>query len=217
VYGVKKQRTFGLPLHADRSYVKSQPELIWFFCNRPADADGLTFFADGERIWSQLSERSRKVFESRRLKYIRDYPDGHWQVAFHSEDPQEMKRYCAENDLALEIRDDGSVKTEYLKPAVVPLTRFRDRKAFVNSILIQHWQEEGLGRKNALVRLEDGEPIPADVLEDVKAVGAACTREIAWNSGDFAMIDNTRMMHGRTPFEDHERDVYARMCRSVSW
>ncbi len=217
VYGVKKQRTFGLPLHADRSYVKTQPELIWFYCKRPADADGLTFIADGERIWESLSERAREVFEARRLKYIRDYPDGHWQVAFHSDDPKDMQAYCADNDLAVEMRDDGSVITEYVKPAVVPSTRFRDRRAFVNSILIQHWQEEGLGRKNALVRLEDGSPIPADVLAEVKEVGAALTREIPWAAGDFAMIDNTRMMHGRTPFEDHERDVYARMCRSVAW
>ncbi|MEO0974236.1 MAG: TauD/TfdA family dioxygenase [Pseudomonadota bacterium] len=217
VYGVKKQRTFGLPLHADRSYVKTQPELIWFYCNRPADEDGLTFVADGERIWEQLSDQAREVFERHRLKYIRDYPDGHWQVAFHSDDPQQMRAYCAENDLAVEQREDGSVVTEYLKPAVVPSTRFRDRKAFVNSILIQHWQEAGLGRKNALVRLEDGSPIPDKVLDEVKEVGAALTREIAWQAGDFAMIDNTRMMHGRTSFEDHERDVYARMCRSVAW
>ncbi|MEO0421926.1 MAG: TauD/TfdA family dioxygenase [Pseudomonadota bacterium] len=217
VYGVKKQRTFGLPLHADRAYVKTQPELIWFYCKRPADADGLTFIADGERIWESLSDHAREVFEARRLKYIRDYPDGHWQVAFHSDDPKDMKAYCDDNDLALHMREDGSVVTEYVKPAVVPSTRFRDRQAFVNSILIQHWQEEGLGRKNALVRMEDGEPIPADVLAEVKEVGAALTREIPWASGDFAMIDNTRMMHGRTSFEDHERDVYARMCRSVAW
>jgi alpha-ketoglutarate-dependent taurine dioxygenase len=217
VYGVKKQRTFGLPLHADRSYVKSQPELIWFFCKRPADADGLTFFADGEKIWEQLSERSREVFSRQRLKYIRTYPDGHWQVAFHTEDPEEMKAYCAENDLRLRINADGSVVTEYLKPAVVPGSRFRNRPSFVNSILIQHWQEKSLKREAALVRLEDGSEIPDDVIDDVKAVSSRLTREIPWSAGDFAMIDNTRMMHGRTPFEDHERDVYARMCRSVDW
>lgn len=217
VYGVKKQRTFGLPLHADRSYVKSQPEVIWFFCNRPAAADGLTFFADGERIWDNLGPRAREVFRAQRLKYVRDYPDGHWQVAFHTEDPEEMRRYCAENDLTVQMREDGSVITEYVKPAFVSTTRFRDREAFVNSILIQHWQEADLGRRNALVRLEDGSAIPDDVIAEVKEVGGAFTRTIPWQAGDFAMIDNTRMMHGRTAFEDQERDVYARMCRSVAW
>ncbi len=217
VYGRKQQRTFGLPLHADRAYVKSQPEMIWFYCARPANEDGLTFVADGEKIWSQLSDNARGVFEDKPLKYIRNYPDGHWQVAFHTEDEQVMRAYCEENDLTLQVNEDKSVVTEHVKPGFVTRTRFRENTAFVNSILIQVWQEQGLGRRNALVRMGDGSEIPADVLDEVKQVSASLTSTIPWSSGDFAMIDNTRMMHGRTEFSDPEREVYARMCRSVSW
>jgi alpha-ketoglutarate-dependent taurine dioxygenase len=216
-FGVKTQRTFGLPLHADRSYVKSQPELIWFLCRRPAAEKGLTFVCDGERIYEGLSPRARAVFEQQRLMYIRNYPPAEWPVAFHTPDLEEVKRYCRENDLQLEMRADGSLRTKYLKPAIVPSTRFRDRKAFVNSILIQYWQEEAFKRDNAQVRLEDGSRIPADVIDEVRRVADAITVKLPWSSGDFVIVDNTRMMHGREEFSDPNREIYARMCRSVSW
>jgi alpha-ketoglutarate-dependent taurine dioxygenase len=216
-YGVKQQRTFGLPLHSDRSYVKTQPELIWFLCRRPAREKGLTFVADGVKIYQGLSAPTRELFEQRRLKYVRNYPDGEWQVGFHTPDIEQVKAYCAANDLKLEILDNGAIRTAYYKPAVVPRTRFGDAKAFVNSILIQHWQEESLGRKNALVRLEDDSRIPDAALEEVKRVSAELTEKLPWGSGDFVVVDNTRMMHGREEFNDPEREVYVRMCRSVSW
>jgi alpha-ketoglutarate-dependent taurine dioxygenase len=216
-YGVKQQRTFGLPLHADRAYVKTQPELIWFLCRRPAQEKGLTFVCDGVQIYERLSTPTRELFETKRLKYVRNYPDGEWQIGFHTRDLEQVKAYCAANDLQLEIFDDGSLRTAYYKSAVVPRTRFGGAKAFVNSILIQHWQEESLGRKNALVRMEDDSRIPSDALDEVKSVSAALTENLPWQSGDFVMVDNTRMMHGREEFSDPNREVYVRMCRSVSW
>ena len=40
VYGVRSQRLLSLPLHADRSYVKSQPPMMMFLCGRPAREGG---------------------------------------------------------------------------------------------------------------------------------------------------------------------------------
>jgi len=216
-FGVKTQRTFGLPPHADRSYVKSQPELIWFYCKRPAAEEGRTFICDGVKICERLKPATRAAFESKRLKYIRHYPITEWPVAFHTTDLEQVKRYCAENELVVTVRDDGSVSTAYYKPAIVPATRFGSAKAFVNSILIQHWQEQALGRKNALVRFEDDSELPKDVLDDVKEVSAALCEKLPWGPGDLIMVDNTRLMHGREEFSDPNREIYTRMCRSVSW
>jgi alpha-ketoglutarate-dependent taurine dioxygenase len=216
-YGVKTQRTFGLPLHADRSYVKSQPEIIWFLCSRPAVEKGLTFVCDGVKIYEKLSPRTRDVFETKRLKYVRNYPQAEWQVAFRTKDIEEVGTYCTENDLQLDVHADGSISTAYYKPAIVDRTRFGSAKAFVNSILIQHWQEKSLGRRNALVRLEDDSQIPDEALDEVKVVSAKLTENLPWSSGDFVMVDNTRLMHGREEFADPNREVYVRMCRSVTW
>jgi alpha-ketoglutarate-dependent taurine dioxygenase len=216
IYGVGKQRTFGLPLHADRSYVKSQPELMWFLCRTPAESGGQTTVCDGVEIAKGLSESATEVFANKRLKYIRHYEDGEWQVLFRTEDHAEVKAYCDQNDLTCQFHDDNTLTTEFLKPAIVT-PKYTDEPAFVNSILIQLWQEAGLGRKSSLARLEDGSRIPEDVIEEVKEVSEGLTVDLPWQPGDFVMVDNTRMMHGRREFTGEGREVYVRMCRSVDW
>lgn len=216
VYGTDKQRLISLPLHADRSYVKSQPPLMWFMCARPSKEGGQTTVCDGVALAEALSERARQVFTEQRLKYIRHYPAGEWQVLFKTDDLGQVRAYCDANDLTLIVNDDGSVTTEFLKPAIFP-TRYGDLKGFVNSILIQLWQEDALGRTTSLARLEDGSRIPEDVLDEVKDVSERLTVDLAWEPGDFARVDNTRLMHGRRPFSDPEREIYVRMCRGMDW
>jgi alpha-ketoglutarate-dependent taurine dioxygenase len=216
IYGVGKQRTFPLPLHADRSYVKSQPPLMWFLCRRPAAEGGQTTICDGVRVYESLSDRTRELFETQRIKYVRHYRDGEWQVLYHSHDLDEVRRFCDDNDLTLKVNADRSIDTEFLKPAVVE-SRWGALKTFCNSILIVQWQEDELGRTNSVVRLEDGSRIPDDVLKELEQVTESLTENIPWETGDFAMVDNTRMLHGRRAFDDDKREIYVRMCRSVEW
>ena len=95
--------------------------------------------------------------------------------------------------------------------------KYTDRKAFVNSIMIQLWQEDVLGRKSSLVRLEDESRIPDDVMAEVREVSEVMTVDLPWKTGDFIMVDNTRVIHGRKEFTGNEREIYVRMCRSVDW
>ena len=216
IYGVGEQRTFHLPLHADRSYVKSQPELMWFMCQRPAETGGQTTVCDGVALYNALSDSAKNLFATKRLKYIRHYNDGEWQVLFHTEDRKEVEKYCAENDLSCNFHDDNSLTTEFLKSAVVT-PKYTESPAFVNSIMIQLWQEEDLGRESSLVRLEDDSRIPDDVMNEVWEVSERLTLNLPWQTGDFVMVDNTRLMHGRREFAGNDREVYVRMCRSVDW
>jgi alpha-ketoglutarate-dependent taurine dioxygenase len=216
VYGVNKQRTFPLPLHADRSYVKSQPEMMWFMCVVPAAQDGQTVVCDGIAIYKALSQKAKDFFKNNRLRYIRHYQADEWPVLFHTPDRAEVEQYCRKNDLEAEFHADDSLTTNFLKPAVVK-PKYSDQPAFVNSILIQLWQEEELGRKSSLIRVEDGSKIPAEIINEVRQVSDALTVNLPWHSGDLILVDNTRVMHGRRAFEDQNREIYVRMCRSVTW
>lgn len=215
-YGVAKQRLLPLPLHADRSYVKSQPPMIMFMCERPAASGGQTTLCDGVKLFRALSDSARRLFTDRRLKYIRHYPPGEWSVLFHTSDLNKIQEYCWRNELNLISKPDGSLTTEHVKSAV-QVTRYGAHLALVNSILIQVWQEDDLGRTTTLCRLEDDSKIPAEVLAELKEVSEELTVDLPWQPGDFVIVDNSRMMHGRRPFEDTERMVYVRMCHSVDW
>jgi alpha-ketoglutarate-dependent taurine dioxygenase len=215
-YNVESQRTFGLALHADRSYTKSQPPVMWFYCVNPAGDEGETLVADGVRVCEALSKSTRKLFKEKRIKYIRHYKDGEWQLWAQTDKLQDVERYCRDNSLQYSFNPDKSVSTEYVCSAVVK-PRWTDRDAFVNSILLVLWQEEDLKRNMSIVRMEDGSKIPQEAIDEVREVSGRVTREVKWNPADIVMIDNTRMMHGRRAFTDPKREIYVRMCRSVPW
>ena len=215
-FGTNQQRTFGLPLHADRSYTKSQPPMMWFYCVNPARSEGETIICDGAAIYRNLSESTRSLFEQKRLKYIRHYSDDQWQVLYHTDDLKEVERICRENDFDLRVGEDRSIHTEFVKPAIVN-SKWGSQKVFVNSILIVQWQEDDLGRTVSIVRLEDGSRIPDDVLEEIKEVTDRLSFDVKWKPKDLLMVDNTRLMHGRRSFTDANRQIYVRMCRSVEW
>ena len=216
IYGTGHQRTFPLPLHADRAYVKSCPEVMFFMCERPAAEDGRTTVCDGIDAYNGLSESTRKLLDEKRLKYIRHYQDGEWQTLYQTQDYSVIEKYCADNDMILKRLDDNSIRTEYIHTAV-PLTKWQKTKSFCNSMQIGLWQEYGMGRKTTFVRFEDDSEIPLDVRQEIDDVTEDLTAEIPWEAGDFAIVDNTRMLHGRRSFTDEDRAILTRMCRSVDW
>ena len=215
-YNVESQRTFPLALHSDRSYTRSQPPVMWFYCVTPAKEDGQTLICDGVQVSEQLSEPTRKLFRENRIKYVRNYRDGEWQLIYQSSTLQDVERYCRENSLRFTANPDNSITTEYACHAIVK-PRWTEREAFVNSILLVLWQEEDLKRTTSVVRMEDGSKIPQDAIDEVREVSDRLTRKISWNPGEIAMVDNTRMLHGRCAFNDPKREIYVRMCRSVPW
>ena len=68
-----------------------------------------------------------------------------------------------------------------------------------------------------LVRFEDDSRIPDELIDDVVAIQQRLLLPIAWKAKDFAVVDNTRALHGRRAFTDTNRDVYLKMVRSVAF
>lgn len=211
-----RQKVFPLALHSDRSYTKSQPPVMWFYCLRPAEENGETLLCDGVKLFQELNDETKAFFKNNKINYIRNYADGEWQLWANTDSMDDVKKYCKDNDLILTINDDNSITTQSVKSAVVK-PRWTDQDAFVNSILLVLWQEEAVGTKRSIVRMEDGSEIPPEMLKEVRDVSDRLTRGVKWQPGQLVMVDNTRMLHGRNSFEDRNREVYVRMSRSVEW
>lgn len=215
---------FAIPLHGEMYYTKRRPALLWFCCETPPAADGETTLADGEELWRRLSDRARALFTERRLKYRRELPDGAWQQAFQSDDLDEVRRFCAAADTALEVDEErGGVRTEFVDwAAAVGRTGARD--TFINSLLPLYLGElsfrAGTAAKairelsgetfQVVVRMEDGAPVPGWAVKEVMALARRCERQVSWRAGDVLLIDNTRVMHGRTAYVGARR-VFVRM------
>lgn len=222
------QEGLAIPLHGEMYYTGRQPAILWFYCERPADEGGETTLCDGEAICRAMSGGARALFAARRVAYRRELPDGAWQAAFQTDDLAEVERYCAEHATRLSVdRATGAVATEHLAWAIVP---GRDGRpdTFINDVLALYLGELSLKRGTAgetirrlsgarfpiTVRMEDGAPVPGAAIKELMALNQRLATLVAWNAGDALMIDNTRVLHGRTAFRGG-RDVYVRMAESL--
>lgn len=214
--GQKEQLKFELPLHCDMSYIKISPPALYFYCVCPAESQGETMLCDGAAVYNQLSQSARDALHAKRIKYIRKYPQADWQGRFGTTDLDEIRAFCAKNDLDLKLDEATStLSTEYAVTAV-PHGRWLDRPVFRNSILPVVKQEE-TGRDASLVRFEDDTPLSPGLIAELRSVTARLTKLVPMAKGDFMFVDNTRVLHGRKQFSDPRREVAIRMARSLDW
>ena len=68
--------------------------------------------------------------------------------------------------------------------------------------------EQGRRRRieDQKVRLVSGRK-PPDPIADLRAATRSVTRGIRWRAGDFALIDNNRVLHGRNQTTDPARQI----------
>ncbi len=215
-YGREKQDTFGLPMHGELYYTDRRPVMLWFFCEKPAASEGETTVVDGVQIYDALSKESKDLLAKKKVKYIRRYLDGEWQLIYQTEDLDEAIKFCSGNGITAHVEDGRVLTTEYLTPGVIK-SRWGEHAVYINNILPVVWQEEQLGRQSSIVRLDDGSKIPQHLIDDVVAAQKRLIIPLPWQRGDFAAIDNTRALHGRRPFTDPGREIFLRMVREVAF
>ena len=50
-----------------------------------------------------------------------------------------------------------------------------------------------------------------DEIEEIREIAEEFTHEINWQDGDIAVLDNTRVMHGRRAIADANRNLFIGM------
>jgi alpha-ketoglutarate-dependent taurine dioxygenase len=204
---------FGIPLHGEMYYAKERPQILWFFCVRPADEAGETTVADGATVYQALAADTRAFFETRGIRYVCRFPAGRWQSLFKTADLQVVADYCRRNDLHLHVDAEGALITEY-RTRAVSNSKYNGARVFINNVFAMT-QWEALGMNHRVVRMEDGRPIPEDILSELRRIEHRATREVSWRAGDVLMLDNTRLLHGRRAFTDARREIYVRLCGAL--
>ena len=214
-HGREKQMTFGLPLHGEMYYIDHRPEALWFLCVKPADKDGQTTACDGAEVYRRLPQKWKDLLHEKRLMFLRVYRDGEWQKIYQTEDAAEACKFAEGNGITVEFDEaERTMRTKYLVSAVLP-TKWGGHTAYINNLLTVYMQMQ-MGRGDtSTVWLEDGSPIPDELMADVRRVQDEVIVDLDWGPGDFAILDNSRALHGRRAFEDTDREVYLRMVRSV--
>ena len=201
-----------IPLHSEMAFLPAalRPEMAFFYCVKTTGDGGHTLLCDGTKVPPLLSAELRQWLESNRLKYKLVYPAAIWQRFFRTTSRDELnallKRYKADDCLTL--KEDNAI---YLERVADGLTKpkFSRKKAFANMMVFYYV------RAVPLVTLENGEPIPKSINEELLGITDDLSAEVDWHVDDLLMFDNTRMMHGRRAFGDDERVIYTRFCATA--
>ncbi|MCZ7416881.1 MULTISPECIES: TauD/TfdA family dioxygenase [unclassified Streptomyces] len=204
--------TDAVGLHVEHGTNPLTPDLTWFLCERAARVGSQTTVCDGYRVWEHLSEETRRLFLAQDVVYARNIGEETWRPLTASllagakpddeitvDDLVGLAALFGEDQLAVRANDDGSIHYVYRVAAAHP-TLFGERLAFANSILGPSYHYE-----KPRIAFADGEEIPKEVIEEIERVTAELTEDLDWQDGDVAIVDNTRVMHGRRAIEDADR------------
>jgi alpha-ketoglutarate-dependent taurine dioxygenase len=198
-----------LPLHSEMAYSPFRPDLLWFYCQTPARKGGETMLCDGAEAWAGLDQKTQAQFLADKVKYIfRGIP-----LRFAGQFVgQELSAASVAEKLRgipgvrYHLHGDSKFDLEYVVLAVAR-PKHHGAPAFANSIL---------GVESEHVTFDSGAPISRELRLGLFEVMANAAVLVKWQAGDVLMIDNRRVLHGRTPFaKDDRRRILIRMGRET--
>ncbi|REJ61716.1 MAG: SyrP protein, partial [Proteobacteria bacterium] len=111
--------------------------------------------------------------------------------------------------------DDGGLSVQ--TPALSAVDHFgRGKDVFFNQIVAAAagWTVAADDKEPRLCYGDDS-PIQQDDLADAIDAAYRNTVDLNWQTGDVALLDNLKVMHGRRPFEG-SRSVLASLCNPIS-
>ncbi|HEY8121866.1 MAG TPA: TauD/TfdA family dioxygenase [Myxococcota bacterium] len=194
--------------HRERGYAPFAPDLVFFFCERPARTGGETFLSDGCAIFEQLTPSSRDFVSQSSVEYRYPLPRESWPLALGAADEagaeaaltRMAERLSSVEALSWKFSAEG-VKARYRAPMLTSV-RWTGRASFCNQVIF----------RAPRILLGDGSKLPARLLRELQQLADANSYPIVWQRGDLALIDNSRVMHARGQIGDPERRILARMC-----
>jgi Taurine catabolism dioxygenase TauD, TfdA family len=207
-----------VPLHREASFVPTQPDLLAFYCEQPPDSGGQTILCDGVALLQALPGDVQRFVVSHSLDWMLQIPGERWRVAFGCDTPQDAARRIDElmaraPTATYQYQFDGDwLVGTYRCPLVLP-TFWGGQPAFCNSVLGYYFRDPGpyvAKHLHAVGLAPDRRPIPADILEAVRADAEALTVEVKWRAGDIVLVDNSHVMHGRRAVTDPVRRIHLR-------
>jgi len=204
-------------LHIENGNTPICPDIVAFFCTKAAFEGSQTTICDGRRVLEAFGD-DLKARWSQTMTVKRTLPEVLWKRYLTNEhpalsDPSEItmehilqfKAAVPNQDFTL--NDDGSLEYRITLAPVRP-SALSNGLAFANAILGPSHNYE-----KPQYTLEDGSVVTDAEIEALRDIAETCTVEINWQDGDIAVIDNTRVMHGRRTIKDQDRQLFIGMGR----
>lgn len=200
-----------IPLHAELAYAPTRPDVIAFFCVRPAERGGETTIADGRAFAKAMTRAAIELFKQDKLVFAHRVPSAIWR-------PQLERLQAAGGAIpgglrsvrVVEEHGDQVLLTEFVTSALVGVG---SGLAFANSILTSlPSSRDPLVEATTSLSLSSGRSIPEEIQAELWEIAERVSVAVPWRRGDLILLDNWRFMHGRRAFEG-ERAILTRFIK----
>jgi alpha-ketoglutarate-dependent taurine dioxygenase len=216
--------------HNENSFNDSWPMKIWFCCAVPAETGGETPLVDSRRVFEMLDPKIRERFIEKKVMYVRNYKEGlgqSWQAIMRAENRADAEKFCRNNLMEFEWKEDNGLLTRCVRPAVAQHPRTGEIVWFNQA---QHWHRACLDAetRESLKALYDEDDFPRNcyygdgsVIEDsimaeILEVYRQLEVSFPWQEKDVVMLDNLLTAHGRNPYVGKRR-LYVAMGEMTSY
>ena len=204
-------------LHIENGNTPVCPDIVTFYSAKAAFEGSQTTVCDGRRVFEAFSDVQKERW-LQRMTVKRTLPEALWKRYLANEHPAisepeevthehilQFKAAIPDQDFTLNA--DGSLEYR-IKLSPVRMSSVSGGRAFANAILGPSHNYEP-----PIYTLDDHTTVSSDEIADLRDIAETCTIEINWQDGDVAVIDNTRVMHGRRVIKDQDRQLFIGMGR----
>ncbi|MQL46718.1 taurine catabolism dioxygenase TauD [Photorhabdus khanii] len=220
---------YAIEFHNECSYQNHVPQFIFMLCIQAAPYGGCTRLSSCADILQQFPDALLNRFRQSGYIYERNYLPHtglSWQQSLSVTSLNELKRYCNQENIELQVTDDSHVRTRQKRPCVArhPDTGkalWLNHTLFFHHLSIPNEYRQSMGTLTQMrfpfdTRYGDGQAIDVPTMELIKDLYEQNAISVQWQPGDVLIFDNLSMAHAREPFEG-ERELYLAMAKPIAW
>ncbi|NDJ21056.1 TauD/TfdA family dioxygenase [Nostoc sp. B(2019)] len=216
--------------HNENSFNHRWPVKILFGCRQPAQQGGETPIVDSRKVFQFIEPKVREQFVEKQVMYVRNYGNGlglDWQTVFQTQSRADVEKFCQNNLIDFQWKNDGGLRTISIRPAVIKHSQTGEISWFNQA---QHWHLACLDtqtresllssfKKEDLPRncfYGDGTPIDDSTMADICGIYQSLEVCFPWQQGDILLLDNVLTAHGRNPYIG-KRKLFVAMSELISF
>ena len=214
-------------LHHEMAQTLTFPGALFFFCEKAAESGGATPICRSDLTLKTLETQNPTFVAKLRsvgVKYRNSMPSeaNHesgqgrsWKDTLTVNSAHEAEEKLAALGYQFNWLEDGGLSVQ--TPALAAVDHFgRGKDVFFNQIVAAAagWTVAADDKEPRLCFGDDSPIEHADLAGTIKAAYQH-TVDLKWQTGDVALLDNLKVMHGRRPFEG-SRSVLASLCNPIS-
>ena len=203
-----------IPLHGEMHYGPNPPRHIWFWCEQAASNGGRTTIADGRKAIARLDAATREYLADTDFVIVRRLGHSEVEAVFGRPSGRGLEKELTRLGFEVRNREDHleiRFKVRLVKPD-------RSGHLVLTGSFLPIYLGEMLALKKGertdrgfVIRCVDDSGIPETIFWRVQAASQSVSEYIDWKDGDAVLIDNHRVMHGRTGSKDASRRIAVRL------